>query len=697
MAGSRLSQGNRAFRDKQYARAIWQYSEAINEHPELKHVIEPNIVMAKRRAVAQDLPAIPCVTPENLRVTILIAVYGKLEFTLACLRSIAINTPPCYEIVLVDDCSQDDSSAVLPKIDNLAYTRNTENMGFLRSCNYGLTFSRADSVLFLNNDTEVMPGWLDPLLELLEQPAVGAVGSKLIYPDGSLQEAGGIYWNDAQGTNYGRKDPNPDRPEYNFVREVDKCSAASLLVRKEILNATGGFDNLFAPAYKEDADLCFQVRSRGYKVLYQPKSVVVHYEGLTCGTETTSGIKKYQVLNRPKFVQKWRDILNAQHMENRRTNVFLARSRPIDAPYVLIIDDKLPEYDRHAGGLGMYQYTLLLKEMGYRVVFYPDNKKRTQPYAEKLMQAGVEVRYEVSTAEFASWLEEYGKHIDYVWLSRPTESSKYIDLIRANSQAKIMYCGRDLHYLRNFRRYEIEGDLSFLELGHQYKKMEFELFDKADSILLFSEAEAALLQEEGVDSKKIKMIPAYYYEMRQPPVPEVGRTDIVFVGGFKHKPNVDAVLWFVEHCFDLLLHRFPSLRFRIVGPDPTEDVNALSGTNIDVAGYVEDLESVYDTARVAIAPIRYGAGVKGKIVNSLSFGIPVVTTAVGMEGMGLQHGLNCSRADSAEDFVREVARLLEDDDYWATLSQGGLAYVAGHYSKQVARERMGEILVGPVV
>ena len=189
----------------------------------------------------------------------------------------------------------------LRQIPGIVYLRNETNCGFIASCNRGAQRARGKYLVFLNNDTLVRDGWLRALIDTFsEDPNAGIAGSKLIYPDGRLQEAGGIIWQDASGWNYGKFD-DPTKPEYNYLREVDYCSAAALMIPKALFWSVEGFDSRYSPAYYEDTDLAFKVRQAGYKVLYQPLSEVIHYEGATGGTDLSTGTKQHQDINRSTF------------------------------------------------------------------------------------------------------------------------------------------------------------------------------------------------------------------------------------------------------------------------------------------------------------------------------------------------------------------------------------------------------------
>src|SRR6266568_4323096 len=238
-------------------------------------------------------------THEDVAVSIIVPVFNQFQYTHACLASLqTVGDKVAFEVIVVDDCSTDETTALVQRMEGVIYLRNETNSGFIASCNRGANKARGKYLFFLNNDTLVKEGWLTTLVDTFaEEPGAGIIGSKLVFPDGRLQEAGGIIWRDASGWNYGKFD-DPKKPEYNYLREVDYCSAAALMVPRSLFQKIGGFDERYAPAYSEDTDLAFKVRSTGYRVLYQPLSQIIHYEGATGGTDLSAGTKKYQDINR---------------------------------------------------------------------------------------------------------------------------------------------------------------------------------------------------------------------------------------------------------------------------------------------------------------------------------------------------------------------------------------------------------------
>ena len=246
---------------------------------------------------------------ESPVVSVIIPVYNNALLTLECLASIADHPPATpMEVIVVDDGSTEPQVARLEEISGLAYVRNRHNLGFLRAVNGAARKARGRYLLLLNNDTQVRHGWLDHLVERMADPDVGTVGAKLVYPSGHLQEAGVCMRSDGSAQLVGLNG-NPHEPLFNQVREVDYCSGACVLIEKTLFESIGGFDERYAPAYFEDADLGFKVRQQGKKNLYCPSAEVVHHLSVTTGAQGDK-LKRIAV-NKEKFIEKWADELSA--------------------------------------------------------------------------------------------------------------------------------------------------------------------------------------------------------------------------------------------------------------------------------------------------------------------------------------------------------------------------------------------------
>ncbi|WP_313801740.1 glycosyltransferase [Cytobacillus sp.] len=618
----------------------------------------------------------------KLEVSIIIPVYNKWEYTYSCLKSIYDNTKNIsYEVIIADDMSTDETVNINEYIKNVKVIRDGQNRGFLLNCNNAAKFAEGKYILFLNNDTNVQENWLSTLVELMEKDKnAGMVGSKLVYPDGRLQEAGGIIWDDASGWNYGRLD-NPQNPEYNYVKEVDYISGASIMIRKSLWEKIGGFDERYAPAYFEDSDLAFEVRNHGYKVILQPKSVVVHFEGISHGNDVYSGVKRYQELNKKKFVEKWSNVLSTEHYKNGE-HVFKARDRSKFKKTILVIDHYVPHFDKDAGSRTTYHYLKLFVQMGFNVKFIGDNYFKHEPYTSELQDIGIEVLYgPYNFKNIEGWLKRNGQDINYVYLNRPHISIKYIDMLKNHTNARIVYYGHDLHFLREYREFELTGNKLLKESAEEWKKTEFSLYEKSDVIYYPSDVEVDEIKKY-YPKINAKSIPAYIYDEKNYIKEDFSKKEgLLFVGGFSHKPNIDAVHWFVSSVFPEILEKKPSMKFYIVGSNPPSEITDLSSTNIIVTGFVSDDEllELYKECRLVVVPLRYGAGVKGKVIEALYHQVPVITTTVGAEGInGSEEILTIS--DTESGFANNVIDLYDDIDKLNQLSKSSLEFVLNNFS-----------------
>lgn len=641
-----------------------------------------------------ELSAVACGHPQDLpprSVSIVIPVFNQLSYTLRCLDAIKNNTEEIeHEIIVVDDASSDDTEATLSARDDIIYVRNPQNLGFVGSCNAGAARATKNYVCFLNNDTTVQPYWLSALVNTFElHPHVGLAGSKLVYPDGRLQEAGGLVWEDGSAWNWGRLQ-NPDNPRYNYARCTDYCSGASIVVPRALFESLGGFDSHYAPAYAEDTDLAFRIRALGLATVYQPLSQVIHYEGVTSGTDTSQGVKKYQIANLEKLAKRWAPVLPHQGPTD---NAALACDRGI-AGRLLVLDQITPEPDRDAGSVAALEIFNAFRALGYKITFVPcSNLSDIPPYTDLMASMGVESVLLPWAGSVSRHLKQFGSHYDAVLIFRPVTWNAYIKKVRKYApQAKVIFHVCDLHFLRYQREAEVSGKLSKADAAklESIKRAELDLIASADLTTIHSPIEKDMIEAERPGTRVV-CIPIIY-EPRGRGKPASDRSGILFVGGYRHPPNIDAVEYYLSDVHPLVKERLPEdAPFTAAGSSPPPSLEKLAGTGVSVPGFVEDLGPLLDKARVMVAPLRFGAGVKGKILTAFAHGLPVVTTSIGAEG--ISEGEEMLVADDAASLAEAICKLHTDDSLWHQLQEAGLDYVRKNTSRDVAVRAVADVLV----
>jgi GT2 family glycosyltransferase len=620
------------------------------------------------------------------RASVIIPVFNKAEFTFQALRALAAEVDlDETEIIVVDNASTDETAALLERFGGIVrVVRNAENRGFVDACNDGARAARGRHLVFLNNDAVVQPGWLDSLIATAEaDESIGAVGSMFVYPDGRVQEAGAIVWRDGSAFHYGWGG-SPDDPRYAFARDVDYCSGASLLVRRELFERLGGFDRRYAPAYYEDADLCFGVRSLGHRVRYQPLSRVVHHEGATAGTDTSVGFKRFQIVNREKFFEKWREVLQREHFENRPANTLRASVRS-SAPAVIVFDDHLPAPDRDAGS-GRMAFILNSLSKWTRPLFVSTGNRRAARYERLLWREGVET---AGAVDYPRLLRT--RDFSAAVVSRPDVAEAVIPAIRRHApRARVVFDMVDVHFIRMEREARVTNDERIAAEARRYREIETRLARECDLVWCNSTEDARVMRREA-PGVRVEVIPTIH-TLRDRGQTFDERRDLLFLGNLAHPPNYDAVHFFLRDIFPAVRERLPEVRLTLVGDNVPPEIAAYASAEVRVLGYVPDIEPVFAASRVMVAPLRFGAGVKGKIGESLAHGLPVVTTSIGAEGMGLADGAHALIADEPAAFADAIARAYTDRGLWQRLSDASYAHVTGNFTPEAVEHVVSDSL-----
>ena len=650
-------------------------------------------------------------TSSSHKVSIVIPVCGRWDLTRACLEQIWLTAPVelATEVIVVDDASPDDTGEQLRRIaatePRLRVVQRPSNMGFSHACNAGAAVATGDILVFLNNDTLPQAGWLPPLLEVLDRVGdAGAVGARLVSIDGTLQESGGVVFSDGSAWNLGRG-AHPDDPLFARLRPVDYCSAAALATKTALFQQLGGFDTRYAPAYYEDTDFCFALRAKGHEVYVQPLSTVVHLEGGTAGIDESRGIKRHQATNRQRFAEKWTAELRSQPVAppapTRETLRHLSTRRGERAPRVLVVAPTSAEFDRESGSRRVFQMLQLFRSFGWEVVFVANHESPEIRYVGALQRLGIEAwAGPDSSAPSARNLRElpallletrFNLAVLHFW----QVAEQYLPAIRRFApNTPVAVDSVDLHLLRNFRTRFANRELLSAGDGEQAVR-ELNVYASADCVLTVSAKEAALIDDFVGTPGHAQVLPDFEdLERSARPVDE--RTGILFIGNFRHLPNVEAVTWLFQEIVPLLDPKLLDLHpLTVVGNDLTPDLIKRCGGDrpgINWVGWVPQIEPYLDKARLVLAPLRTGAGTKRKLLQALMMGTPIVTTSIGAEGLDLVADEHVLIADNARDLAVSTERLATDDALWSSLATAGRAHVGARHGPQSVRAPFERLL-----
>ncbi|RMB00657.1 glycosyltransferase [Eilatimonas milleporae] len=599
------------------------------------------------------------------RVSVVVPVHNKPAVTYACLAALrlAVCGATC-EVIVVDDGSDAETRAMLDCQVGLRIIRHDRAKGFNGATNAGADAAKGDFVVFLNNDTEPAAGWLDELLHpFVTMDDVGITGAKLLYADGRLQDAGGVIRTTGDPYLYGRLRNGGD-PRYNYTREVDYVSGAALMIRRSLWREVGGFSRYLAPAYFEDTDLAFKVRKAGKRVLYAPKAVVIHHEGVSHGrdTEEVGSVKRYQEINRPKFKKKWKQALKGQ--PGKDALVDLVKDRGIEKR-VLFIDNEVPRPDYDAGSYAAIQEIRMFQALGYKVTFLPANRAYLGKYTETLQRDGVEVLYNPFAKTVPAVLRDRGMEFDLIFVTRYYVAEHFIGHMRRYApQAKILFNNADCHFLREMRAAMVQDfgtdrDQA-LQDARKIREHELAVMRSVDLNFSYNETEIEVLNTHLMGEVPVARLPWVQETVTDAP-PFGEREGIMFLGGFGHKPNIEAVHYLAEEVMPRLKEIDPDIVLYVYGSRTTDEIRALEADNIHIMGQIPKVKDAFDRHRIFVAPLLSGAGIKGKVLHAMAHGVPCILSPLAAEGIpGGEHGSYLEIQPDASTWADGIASLYPD-------------------------------------
>jgi GT2 family glycosyltransferase len=632
-------------------------------------------------------------------VSVIVVARDNFALTMQALASLRANYGGAIELILVDSGSSDETAHITRYVTGARHLRFANNIGFVRGCNAAQAHATAPAVLFMNNDVELAPGAVAAALRrLASDPAIGAVGGKVIRTHGRLQEAGCIVWRDGSTSGYLRE-ADAAAPEAEFVRDVDFCSGVFLLLRRDALAALGGFDAAFAPAYYEDVDLCVRLWQAGYRVVYDPAAQLTHYE--YASARCADAALALMATHREVFVRRHRGWLRQCHARGPSSEL-LARTAGPPGHRVLFIEDTVPLRGIGSGYGRANDIIRAMVALGAQVTVFPVNGCRFDPaqvFAE--LPDTVEVMHDRTLANLPGFLRERAGCYDTIWISRAHNLDKALLALHAAytdpNHATVVLDTEAVFALRDLARATLTGAAFDLDRALQ---AEFANAWFCQHVVAVTEAEAAILRGR-VGLPAVTVLGT----ARDPaPTPrDYGdRSGLLFVGAMHRadSPNYDALGWFIEAVLPRLAARLgAAARLTVAGyAGPGIGLRRWRGhPQVALAGKIADLTALYDAHRVFVAPTRFAAGTPYKIYEAAAHGLPVVATGLLRDQLGWRDGIELLAADPGDPdgFAELIATLYHSRRLWQALRNQALARLARDHNQAGYRARIGQILGRP--
>lgn len=360
---------------------------------------------------------------------------------------------------------------------------------------------------------------------------------------------------------------------------------------------------------------------------------------------------------------------------------------------LLYLDWAIPKPDQDAASVTAALLLQILDSIGYKVTFVPCGLKYEEGYYEDLLAANIEVLVYPAVHSVSEWLQANAAKYDICIMARGPVVWPYLEIIKTYApKLKLIFNTVDLHYLRELRQAELANDESARRAALVLRDQELDLIDKCNLTILLSNDELYTVRDLRHEAP-LAVLPVVFKKIPGAVQGHEMRRDILFIGSFPHKPNIDAVMYFAQSIFPIIRQQIPDVRFKVVGANPPEEIRQLDAIpGIEILGFVKDLDPIFADIRLTVAPLRYGAGIKGKIGTSLCYGVPCVATPMAVEGMGLTARLNVLIGESPEEFASAVYDAYQNAALWQALSNEGHKFAVENYSIDVIQDRVRNLL-----
>lgn len=635
------------------------------------------LLMERIKSAANTIEPISVPVKEAPDLTIIIYANDNATSVLCCITSLLKAPPKCpFEIIIADDGSHDHLPLLAARWEGVKRIPTCGHVGWVKAINRAAEFATGRFIVFLDGNCEVLSGWDEELMEALNCNSKRVVaGGKVVNVSGTIQHAGGFVWSEGELTILGQ-DQDPKHPSFNYLRTVDFVSHAFMSVKSDAFYRVKGFDEAYGSPQYAAADFCLKIKRQGWQVVFQPFAQLIQYVKLN---DLQNNCDKLLIKKR------WSEQLPPFIKDHSETNWGVLG-------HALIVDQITPTPDQDSGSIDQVNLIEILLKLGWAVSFVPEvEMEQRKIYTTNLQKMGVQCIFKPYFINLWDFIKDAGKTIDLVLLYKGRPTVHYLNIIKPHCpKAKFIFDTVDIHHLRELREAELFKDENKKNYALQTKKLEIEAIRRTDCTIILSVAEEKLIRKE-IPNAKLVVIPL----IRDIPGPQFPREelhDICFIGGFLHQPNRDAIHYFVDYIWPLVSVRLSSVKFRIMGSNIPPDILALQSDSVVIDGFVPDLKTSFAKCRLSVAPLRYGAGLKGKIASSLGFGIPCVATTIAAEGMGTGECFGVEIADEPYEFAEKIVHLYTDHQHWSELSRSGLKYVTQEFSVQANKKRFSTIL-----